>query len=197
MVSQISMANQRGFYLFNLGLDLPLTTSSPIFIHISGLTSDCHLFKFSFFYLDLLLIASFSNFHLFIWTYSLSPVELIFIIFIWTYFLSPVELIFIFSSGLTLYRQSSSFSYFHLDLLSIASQTHFHHFFTHLDLLSIASRTHFHIFIWTYSLLPVLQIFIFLSGLTLNCQFFSSLFFLPGLTSECQFFSIFLTWTYL
>ena len=50
------------FFLFNLGLDLPLMTSSPIFIHISGLTSNCQLFKFSFFHLDLPLIASFSFF---------------------------------------------------------------------------------------------------------------------------------------
>ena len=59
------MANQRGFYLCNLGLDLSLPTSSPIFIHISGLTSDCQLSKFSFFHLDLPLIGSSSNFHFF------------------------------------------------------------------------------------------------------------------------------------
>ena len=44
-------------------MDLPLTASSPIFIHISGFTFDCQLSKFSFFHLDLPLIASFSFFH--------------------------------------------------------------------------------------------------------------------------------------
>ena len=54
-----------------LGVDLPSPASSPIFIHISGLTFDCQLSKFSFFHLDLPLIASSSNFHFFIiWTYS-------------------------------------------------------------------------------------------------------------------------------
>ena len=48
------------------------------------------LFLFlDFFHLDLLSIVGQSHCHLFIWTYSLSP----------------VEFIFIFSSGLTLYRQ--------------------------------------------------------------------------------------------
>ena len=133
-------------------MDLPLTASSPIFIHISGLTSDCHLFKFSFLHLDLLSIASFfefSSFHLDLLSIA-SRTH--FHLFIWTYSLSPVNLIFIFSSGLTLYCQSNSFSSFHLDLLSIASQSHFH------------------LFIWTYSLLPVKLILIFSSGLTLYCQ---------------------------
>ena len=97
----IQMANQRGFYLCNLGLDLSLPASSPIFIHISGLTSDCQFFKFSIFHLDLLLIGSFFefsffsldlpliasslNFHFFIWTYSQLPVFSNFHFFLWTY----------------------------------------------------------------------------------------------------------------
>ena len=51
---------------------------------------------------------------------------------------------------------------------------------------------------WTYPQLPVLQIFIFSSGLTSDSQFFKfSFFHLPGLTSDCQFFIFFFTWTYL
>ena len=57
----------------------------------------------------------------------------------WTYSLLPVKLIFI----------------FHLDLLSIASQSHFPLSFPHLDLLSIASSSNF------YS-----------PELTSDCQFF-------------------------
>ena len=45
-------------------LDLPLTTSSPIFIHISGLTLDCQFFSFYFFSLT--------------WTYLQVPVWLCF-----------------------------------------------------------------------------------------------------------------------
>ena len=88
-----------------------------------------------------------------------------FIFFTWTYSLLPVKLIFIFSSGLTLYCQSNSFSSFHLDLLSIASQTHSH------------------FFIWTYSLLPI--IFIFRLGLPLTVSSFR---FSSGLTSNGQYF---------
>ena len=118
-----------------------------------------------------------------------------------------------YSIGLTLHCQSNSFSSFHfisfffthLDLLSIASQTHFNHFifllltwtysllpvklifiiffsFIHLDLLSIASQTHF-LFTWTYLWLPVFQNFIFSSGLTFDCQFLY--FHSPGLTLNC------------
>ena len=139
----IQMANRIGFYL--LGLDLSLTASSPI--NISGLTSNCQLFKFSFFHLDLPLIASFSFFHSLgltfncqffkfslIWTYSPLPVKLIFIIsfyflLIWTYSLLPVKLIFII-------------------------------FFTHMDLLSITSQTHSYPLTWTYPRVPVLMLWL-------------------------------------
>ena len=77
-------------------------------------------------------------------------------------------------------------------------------FFFYLDLLSIASQTHFYLFIWTYSRSPVKLIFIFPSGLTLIASFIhldlspgANFIHLPGLASDCQFFSIFLTWTYL
>ena len=61
---------------------------------------------FYFFHLGLLSIASQTHFHLFIWTYSLSPVKLIFI------------------SGLTFNGQFSLFS--HLGLPLTASSLHFH-----------------------------------------------------------------------
>ena len=60
--------------------------------------------------------------------------------------------------------------------------------------------TLFHFSIWTYPQLLVLQIFIFSSGLTSDCQFFKfSFFLLPELTSECQFdctltLSVMFTW---
>ena len=137
----------------------------------------------SSFYLDLLFIASQTHFHLFIWTYSLSP----------------VELIFIFSSGLTLYCQSNSFSSFHLDLLSIASQTHLHLFIWTYSLLPVNL-----IFIFFLSLdLPLIASFIHLD-LSPGANFIhldlfpgANFIHLPGLTFDCQFFSIFLTWTYL
>ena len=142
-----------------------------LIIFLPGLTLYCQSNSFSSFHLDLLSIASQSSrthshhFHLDLLSIA-SRTHLH--LFIWTYSLSPVKLIFLFSSGLTLYRQSNSFSSFHLDLLSIASRISFFPF--HLDLLSIASQSHFHLFIWTYSLLPVKLIFIFSFGLTLYCQ---------------------------
>ena len=97
----------------------------------------------------------------------------------------PVLFIFYLSLPLTA-------SYFHFLIFLIfsiwaysqtASPSHFSNLsFTHLDLLSIASQTHFHHFIfyfiflltWTYSLLPVIFIFII------------SFFYSPGLTLYCQ-----------
>ena len=67
-------------------------------------------FPFLFFWIFLFYFFGFSFFIFF------------YFFFTWTYSLLPVKLISIFSSGLTLYRQSNSFSSFHLDLFSIASQ---------------------------------------------------------------------------
>ena len=129
-------------------MDLPLPANSPFFIHIYGLTFDCQLSKFLFFHLDLPLIASFSFFRSpgltlncqffkfsLIWTYSPLQVKLIFIIsfyflLIWTHSLLPVKLIFIIFS------------------------------FTHLDLLSIANQTHSYPLIWTYPRVPVLMLWL-------------------------------------
>ena len=135
------------FFIFlNHGLDLPLTVSSPIFIHISGLTSDCQLFTFFiwtylwlpvfhfFIHLDLLSIASSSNFH---------------------------------SPGLTLHCQSNSFSSFHFIFLLIWTYSlllvkliFIIFSFTHLDLLSIANQTHSYPLIWTYPRVPVLMLWL-------------------------------------
>ena len=112
---------------------------------------------------------------------------------------------FIFSSGLTLYRQSNSFSIFYpfgrisgcqfysftwtylwLPLLfnfflpGLASECQFFQIFIYLDLPLIASFIHLD--------LSSGANFIHLPGLTFSCQFFPSLFHLPGLTSECQFY---------
>ena len=139
-----------GFFIFLSGLTLYCQSVS----FSSGLTLYCQSNSFSSFHLDLLSIASQTHSHLFIWTYSLLP----------------VKLIFIFLSGLTLYRQSISLSSFHLDLLSIASQTHFYlfiwtyslspvnllfilfFFYLSLDLPLIASSCH--PFFFTYLNLP-------------------------------------------
>ena len=89
------------FFLFSIFFDW-------FFFYFFEFFSFLFFWIFHFFHLDLLSIASQTHFHLFIWTYSLLP----------------VKLIFIFSSGLTLYRQSNSFSYLGLPLT--ASSLYFH-----------------------------------------------------------------------
>ena len=173
---------------------------------------------FHHFHLDLLSIASQIHPHLFIWTYSLLPVKLIVIffcldllsiasqthfhLFIWTYSLSPVNLIVIFSSGLTLYRQSNSFSSFSSGLTLYRQSISFSFFLSIWTYLRVPI-----LFIWTYLRVPILFIYLDLPLIASLFSIFSYLdlplsasfsnFHLPGLTSDCQFFSIFLTWTHL
>ena len=107
-------------------MDLPLTASSPIFIHIFGLTSDCHLFKFLFFHLDLHLIAS--SFH-----FSSGPTsDCQFFKFLFFHLDLPLianssNFYHFFISGLTSDCQFFKFLFFLLDWPLIASS--FHPFF--------------------------------------------------------------------
>ena len=106
-------------------MDLPLTASSPIFFHIFGLTSNCHLFKFSFFYLDLPLIVSFSIFHFFLYLdLPLIASSSNFYFFLWTYLWLPVLQIFI-------------FLYMDLPLIASKTQLNSSNKFDRLDPLSL------------------------------------------------------------